>query len=277
MNTTATVVRPSESVLSAHDVTVRFGGLAACAGVSVDVRKAEFVGLVGPNGAGKSTLFSVLSGLRRPNEGRVELGGVDVTRLSPQRRARQGLARTFQQPELFMGLTVREHLVLAYRSLHTPRRLWLDMLAAGSLRRGDAAERQRVDSLIEALLLGDVQDRVADTLPLGTSRLLEAGRALATAPSVLLLDEPLSGLDANEARQLATTLRTICREEDVAMLLVEHDVATVMDLCSTIYVLDFGALISAGTPDQIRADERVRAAYLGDADIASPHHVEEES
>uniref|UniRef100_UPI00260A88C0 ABC transporter ATP-binding protein n=1 Tax=Trebonia sp. TaxID=2767075 RepID=UPI00260A88C0 len=209
-------------VLSAEGVTVRFGGLAACSSVSIEVARGEFAGLVGPNGAGKSTLFNVLSGLQRPNEGSVWLAGKDVTRISPQRRARLGLGRTFQQPELFMELTVREHLVLAYRSFHARRRLWADMFTAGSLRPVDPRERDRIDRLVDALMLTGVADQTADTLPLGTSRLVEVGRALATSPSVLLLDEPLSGLDANEAKELAATLRRIYREENVAVLLVEH-------------------------------------------------------
>jgi ABC-type branched-subunit amino acid transport system ATPase component len=259
-----------DTVLSAEGVTVRFGGLAACASVSIEVAGGEFVGLVGPNGAGKSTMFNALSGLRRPNEGTVWLTGKDVTRKSPQDRARLGLARTFQQPELFMGLTVREHLVLAYRSFHARRRLWADMFTAGSLRPVDPRERDRIDRLVDALMLTDVVDRTADTLPLGTSRLVEVGRALATGPSILLLDEPLSGLDASEAKELAGTLRHICREENVAMLLVEHDVAAVLDLCSKIYVLDFGALIAAGPPEAIRTDPKVRSAYLGDVESLEP-------
>jgi ABC-type branched-subunit amino acid transport system ATPase component len=254
-------------VLSADGITVRFSGLSACRNVSIAIARGQFVGLVGPNGAGKSTLFSVLSGFRRPNQGSVSLVGTNVTGYSPQRRARLGLARTFQQPELFAELTVREHLVLAYRSIQEPHRLWSDMFLAGSLRRGDTDEAKTVDRLIEDLQLAAVADRLAATLPLGTSRLLEVGRALAVRPSVLLLDEPLSGLDANEAAELVTTLRAICTEQAVALLLVEHDVAAVLDLCSKIYVLDFGVLIASGTPDEIRSDPGVRAAYLGDADV----------
>jgi ABC-type branched-subunit amino acid transport system ATPase component len=252
--------------LAADGVTVRFGGLVALRDVSVDVAPGTITGLVGPNGAGKSTLFGVLSGLRRPDAGAVRLAGRDVTGRTPQARARMGLARSFQQPELFPLLTVREHLVLAYRSRHARARLWQDLFFAGSLRRPPAGETARVDELLEMLSLADLAQQRAAVLPLGTSRILEVGRALATSPSVLLLDEPLSGLDAGEAERLAAALRHVVDHEGLAMLLVEHDVAMVLSLSSFIYVLDFGAVIAGGTPEEIRADARVRGAYLGDAD-----------
>jgi ABC-type branched-subunit amino acid transport system ATPase component len=252
--------------LAANGVTVRFGGLVALNDVSVDVAPGTITGLVGPNGAGKSTLFGVLSGLRRPDGGDVRLIGQDVTRRTPQARSRMGLARSFQHPELFPLLTVREHLVLAYRSRHARSRLWQDLFLAGALRPPPRDETERVDSLLELLSLTDRAHHRAAVLPLGTSRLLEVGRALATSPSVLLLDEPLSGLDSGEAERLAAVLRHVVDHEDLAMLLVEHDVAMVLRLSSFVYVLDFGTVIASGTPEVIRADARVRAAYLGDAD-----------
>ncbi|WP_375501507.1 ABC transporter ATP-binding protein [uncultured Jatrophihabitans sp.] len=247
---------------------MRFGGIVALSDVSIEVEAGAMVGLVGPNGAGKSTLFAVLSGLLRPKAGRTSLGGDDVTRLSAQRRAQRGLARTFQQPELFLGLTVREHLVLAYRSRHARSRLWSDMFTVGSLRRPDKAEAERVEGLIELLSLGPVADTVVDVLSLGTSRLVEVGRALATSPSVMLLDEPLSGLDAHEAASLAHALRRTVEQEHISALLVEHDVPTVLEHCSKVYVLDFGRMIASGDPGSIRSNPDVRAAYLGDEDVA---------
>ena len=251
-------------VLEARDITVRFGGLTALSAVGVAVPPASLVGLVGPNGAGKSTLFAVCSGLLRPDSGRVFLGGRDVTRASPQARARLGLARTFQQPEMFMGLTVRQHLSLAYRVRQDRGRLWKDMLTAASLRRADPGETRRVDHLLDLLSLAEVADTVVDVLPLGTSRLVEVGRALAGSPEVVLLDEPLSGLDANEAARLGEALRRTVHDAGISMLLVEHDVAMVLSLCSTINVLDFGRLIAVGPPDAVRQDPVVKAAYLGD-------------
>jgi ABC-type branched-subunit amino acid transport system ATPase component len=251
-------------VLEARGVTVRFGGLVALADVGISVPPATIVGLVGPNGAGKTTLFGVLSGLLRPQAGDVFVSGQRVTRSSPSKRARLGLARTFQQLELFSGLTVREHVVLGYRVRNERSRLWSDLLTAGALHRPSAAERERVDHLLELLALTRFADTQAASLSLGTSRRVEVARALATGPSVVLLDEPSSGLDAVETAQLSRALQTVVAEERVSMLLVEHDVAMVLGLSSAVSVLDFGRLIACGSPDEIRNDPKVRAAYLGD-------------
>jgi branched-chain amino acid transport system ATP-binding protein len=251
-------------VIEANNITVRFGGLVALSDVSLRVPPASIVGLVGPNGAGKTTMFNVLSGLLRPQEGEVILGGQKVTRAAPSKRARLGLARTFQQLELFMGLTVREHIVLGYRVRNERRRLWSDLITAGSLHPTAAAERERVEHLIDLLDLGRVADAPASVLPLGTARRVEVARALATGPSLVLLDEPSSGLDGHETAQLGTALRTVVDQERISMLLVEHDVAMVLGLSSAVAVLDFGVRIAYGTPDEIRNDPAVRAAYLGD-------------
>ncbi len=255
------------AVLEAHNVTVRFGGLTALADVSLAVPPKSIVGLVGPNGAGKTTLFGVLSGILSPTAGSVTLHGRDVTQASPEGRARAGLARTFQRTELFADLTVREHLVLAYRARHARPKLWADLLGR---RTGDhAAEDARVDQLLGVLGLKPVAERPARALPLGTGRLVEVGRALATDPSVILLDEPSSGLDVHETEQLAGTLRRARAEQGVALVLVEHDLDLVLGLSDVVSVLDFGILIAAGTPAEVRADPRVRAAYIGEEEAAS--------
>jgi ABC-type branched-subunit amino acid transport system ATPase component len=254
----------ADAVLEARGVTVRFGGLVALNEVSVSVPPATIVGLVGPNGAGKTTLFHVVSGLLRAQEGDVYLAGRRVTGATPAKRAHLGLARTFQQLELFMGLTVREHVVLAYRVRNQRRRLWSDLVTLGALHRTSADENARVDHLVDLLGLTSVANTSAGALPLGTSRRVEVARALATGPTVVLLDEPSSGLDAHETAQLGAALRTVVEEEKVSMLLVEHDVAMVLGLSSAVNVLDFGVKIADGTPDEIRANPAVRAAYLGD-------------
>jgi ABC-type branched-subunit amino acid transport system ATPase component len=256
------------AVLSAHGVTVRFGGLTALSEVDISIPAGALVGLVGPNGAGKTTLFGVMSGLLHPNKGHVNLLGTDVTKATCETRARLGLARTFQQPELFLDLTVREHLVLAYRVRHYRSRLWKDVFTAGCLKRPDPAETARVDSLLELLSLNEVAHQLVRVLPLGTSRLVEVGRALATAPAIVLLDEPSAGLDRHETEHLSVALRRTVMEEKVSLLLVEHDVAMVLSLTSEIYVLDFGSVIAQGPPAEIRENPEVRAAYLGDEDIA---------
>jgi branched-chain amino acid transport system ATP-binding protein len=261
--------QPDGLVIDARNVTVRFGGLVALSDVSLTVPRASIVGLVGPNGAGKTTMFNVLSGLLRPQEGEVYLGGQKVTRAAPSKRARLGLARTFQQLELFMGLTVREHVVLGYRVRNQRRRLWSDLVTAGCLHRTTADERERVDHLLDLLDLRRVADTAVSVLPLGTARRVEVARALATGPSVVLLDEPSSGLDGHETAQLGGALRTVVEQEHISLLLVEHDVAMVLGLSSEVAVLDFGVRIALGTPDEIRDDPAVRAAYLGDDEAVS--------
>jgi ABC-type branched-subunit amino acid transport system ATPase component len=268
--TAAAVSTPHEAApaLAVSHVTVRFGGLTALADVSIDVAPGTIVGLVGPNGAGKSTLFAVASGLTRPVSGRVFLAGRDVTALSPQARARLGLARTFQHPELFMGMTVRDHLVLAHRAHYERRRCWSDLLSLRALARPSAFESERVDSLLELLGLTTVADTQVSVLPLGLARLVEVGRALAVAPRVLLLDEPLSGLDVRATDRLLSAFERVVSvsENGLSLLMVEHDVASVLALARAIFVLNFGEMIAQGTPDEVRADPAVRAAYLGDED-----------
>jgi len=261
---TAVDSTPAVPRLAARGVTMRFGGLVALKDVDIEVPAASVVGLVGPNGAGKSTLFGVLSGLLRPTAGTVLMDGRDVTRSSPQARAARGLARTFQHPELFSGLTVREHVVLAYRVRHARSRIWTDLVTGRGLRRPPAEETARVDELVDALHLGPIARRPVAGLPLGMSRLVEIARALAVDPSVLLLDEPSSGLDTRETEELAATLRGVVDDHGVSLLLVEHDVDLVLGMSSTVHVLDFGATICAGPPEVVRGDPRVRAAYLGE-------------
>jgi branched-chain amino acid transport system permease protein len=250
--------------LDVQGVTVRYGGLLALSDVSIVVPRASIVGLVGPNGAGKTTLFHVVSGLLRPEQGDVSLGGRRITNQSPAARAHLGLARTFQQPELFLGLTVREHIILGYRVRHSPSRIWIDAVAAGGLRAEEPDEKRRVDQLLSLLSLETVANTQATSLPLGTSRRVEVARALATGPAVVLLDEPSSGLDVRETAHLSTALQTVVAEEKVAILLVEHDVDMVLGLSRSVTVLDFGHCIANGTPDDIRNDTKVRAAYFGD-------------
>jgi branched-chain amino acid transport system ATP-binding protein len=251
--------------LAASGVTVRFGGLVALSDVSIEVPDASIVGLVGPNGAGKSTLFSVLSGLRRPDAGQVTMHGEDVTTASPQARAARGLARTFQHPELFQGLTVRDHLVLAHRIKHAHGRILGDLFTFGGFRPSAPVEDTEVDRLVAELGLGPIAHRPAIGLPLGLARLVEIGRALAREPSILLLDEASSGLDARETEDLVAVLRRVVGEHGVSLLLVEHDVDLVLGLSDRVVVLDFGVCIATASPEQIRKDPAVRAAYLGEA------------
>jgi branched-chain amino acid transport system ATP-binding protein len=234
--------------LEVDEVTVRFGGVLALSGVSLTAQQGEVTGLIGPNGAGKSTLLGVMSGLLRPQRGKVRLDGQDIVKLSPHARARLGMARSFQRLELWGSMTVRENIVTAAEfATH-----W----------RHDVHPASVAGDLIERLSLQPVADTLASALPSGVARVTEVARALATSPRMLLLDEPSAGLDDDESRDLTDTLMAVAAE-GTAVLLVEHHVEMVMRACSHIWVLDFGALIADGTAQEIRASEAVQAAYLG--------------
>jgi branched-chain amino acid transport system ATP-binding protein len=232
------------SRLEVRDVRVRFGGRLALDDVSMTAEPGTVTGLIGPNGAGKTTLFNVVGGLQVPERGRVLLGDDDLTTLAPFKRARRGLARTFQRLELFGLLDVRTNIALA----------------------ADVAGRADPEGIAGALLdrlgLADLAGVRADRLPTGHARRVELARALATGPRVLLLDEPASGQDEAETRAFGALLREIAAE-GVAVVLVEHDVSLVMEVCATIHVLDLGRVIARGTPDEVRADAAVLSAYLG--------------
>lgn len=257
--------------IEAKGITQRFGGLVALNNVDLVVQPGTITGLVGPNGAGKSTLFGVLSGLLQPTQGQVFMDGVDVTSASPQKRAHLGLARTFQHPELFASLSVREHVVLGYRMRHSKSRIVTDLFnGRGLFGKPDKAETERVDELLEEVNLTSIQHSSVLGLPLGTSRLVEVARALATDPKVMLMDEPSSGLDVSETEDLANTMRKVVAEHGVSLLFVEHDVPLVLGLCDFVHVIDFGAKIAEGTPEEIRNNAAVRAAYLGEESPALP-------
>jgi branched-chain amino acid transport system ATP-binding protein len=232
--------------LEASGVTVTFGGRRALDDAALVAEAGKITGLIGPNGAGKSTLFDVICGLRKPVTGTVRLDGKDVTKAGPANRARHGMARTFQRLELFGRLTVRENLMVA---------------AEFSPERKHAASM--TGKILDRLGLSEYAETPSDSLPTGTARLVEVGRALAARPRYLLLDEPAAGLDADETQRFAGLLRSLADSEGVAILLVEHDMSLVMGSCDQVYVLDLGKMIVSGTPEHVRRDERVLAAYLG--------------
>jgi branched-chain amino acid transport system ATP-binding protein len=236
------------NLLEAEEISVRFGGIHALDSVSMHVADAAMVGLIGPNGAGKSTLLGVLSGLLRPNRGRVYFRGEEITTAAPHRRAALGMSRTFQRLELWGSMTVLENIATAAEFATR----WQPGLRPSAV----SAE------IVELLGLGDVAATLASTLPSGLGRVVELARALASKPRLLLLDEPSAGLDHTESEDLARKLVGIA-SAGTSILLVEHHVDMVLGSCSDVWVLDFGRFIAHGPPSLIRADPAVQAAYLG--------------
>ena len=253
------------ALLEAVDVTMTFSGLRALDGVSLGVDAGERVGLIGPNGAGKTTLFNCLTGLQRPDAGRVMLDGVNVNRWPAHRRARAGMGRTFQRAALFSDTTVREHLLIPERVRNGSGSLWRDVLGLG---RPTPEEMVACDQVLESLGISKLSDKPVEALTLGQSRLVEVGRALMTGPKVLLLDEPSSGLDQHETAALAETVRTVQDSRGYGVLLVEHDVAFVAEFTTRAYVLDSGTIIAKGSTADVLADLAVRRAYLGSVAVS---------
>jgi ABC-type branched-subunit amino acid transport system ATPase component/branched-subunit amino acid ABC-type transport system permease component len=246
--------------LEVQELVVRFGGVVAVSGVSLKAPMGRITGLLGPNGAGKTTLFNACSGLNRPTAGRVAIHGMDLSHDSPARRARRGLGRTFQRPDLFNSLTVRQNVAIGREA---------SMAGANPLAQTFSSRRANrliADTTNLALALTGT-DRIAETqvglLTIGQRRLVELARALAGPFDMLLLDEPSSGLDAHETDQFGQVVKTVVEQRGCGILLVEHDMSLVRQVCDHIYVIDFGELIFDGTPEEMHASAVVRAAYLG--------------
>jgi ABC-type branched-subunit amino acid transport system ATPase component/branched-subunit amino acid ABC-type transport system permease component len=251
---------PPPMTLEVDGLTVGFGGLIAVDGLSLSAAPGRITGLIGPNGAGKTTVFNACSGLVTPRSGKVRLNGRNVTRLAAAARARTGLGRTFQQMELFDSLSVLDNVLVGFEASKAGGGVYSQVVARrGERRQGLALAR----SLLELCGLAGLEDAQAGALSTGQRRLVELARCLAGPFSVLLLDEPSSGLDHRETETFGQILKRVVAERGVGILLVEHDMALVMDVCDEIYVMDFGTRIFAGTPDEVRRSDVVRAAYLG--------------
>ena len=268
-------------VLTIEGVAVRFGGVAALSDANLTVKAGTVTGLIGPNGAGKTTLFNVISGLQTPDRGSVHLYDTDITKMKPHRRARLGLARTFQRLELFGTLSAGENVQVGLESSvkwwqwrHMKRAFpWVksgvpvvDGVPVGEPTGPGSIAVVTSDRLLDGVGLGGLGAEQASAMPTGLARMVELARALAMAPKVLLLDEPGSGLDDAESQALGELLCTLA-QGGMGVLLVEHDMELVMRICDYIYVLDFGDIISSGTPDEIRKDPVVQAAYLGTVEV----------
>ncbi|EHM10284.1 ABC-type branched-chain amino acid transport system, ATPase component [Thermanaerovibrio velox DSM 12556] len=253
----------AEHILKTEGVVMRFGGLTAVNGFEIAVPEGSIVSLIGPNGAGKTTCFNIITGFYRPTEGRVLFKGDDITGLAPHLVCRIGIARTFQNIRLFSGGTVLENVMVGFR-VRQRSPWWAAPFALPGFLREEREIRERGMELLDAVGLKKLACENATSLPYGAQRRLEIARALATGPSFLLLDEPAAGMNPQESTELMDFIRNIRDRFNLTILLIEHDMKVVMGISEYIWVLDYGTIIAQGVPSEIRSNQRVIEAYLGE-------------
>jgi branched-chain amino acid transport system ATP-binding protein len=249
------------TLLRTDGLTVTFGGVHALSGVDLEIEGGGIVGLIGPNGAGKTTFIDAVTGFVQPSSGHIEFSGHDITRAAPHERARHGLLRTFQSLELFEDLTVEQNLSAAAERIP-----WWQFFVDAVWPRRSSEAADAVARALELLDLTDDRHSLPGDLSHGRRRLVGMARSLAADPRLLLLDEPAAGLDTTESRKLGELLRVIA-DDDTTILLVDHDMGLVLDVCDSVYVLDFGQIIAHGTPNEVRHDPAVVGAYLGASEL----------
>jgi branched-chain amino acid transport system ATP-binding protein len=257
------VSRPSAGpLLEVDNVSVRFGALLALSGVSLSIQPGEILAIIGPNGAGKTTLLNVISGFYHPYEGRIRFERRDRTRLSPPDVAELGVARTFQNVALFKGMTVLDNLMTG-RLLKMGGHFLLDAVWWGPAKRQELANRAFVERVIDFLEIQAIRKSLAGKLPYGLQKRVELGRALAAEPKLLLLDEPMAGMNVEEKEDMSRFILDVNSEFGTTIALIEHDMGVVMDISDRVVVLDYGRKIADGPPEQVRKDAAVLDAYLG--------------
>ena len=264
-------------MLDLSGITVRFGGITALDRVTLDARRREVLGIIGPNGAGKTTLFDVISGVRRPNDGRVVLDGRDVSRSSTTQRARQGLRRTFQRVQAFGWLSVEDNVLAALEWRGGGGGFLADLALFPTRRSRERARRARVAEVLETCGLIAVRNELAGSLPIGVARMVELARAIVDEPKLLLLDEPASGLDEVETVRLGEQIQVVRATTGCSVLLVEHNATFVMEQCDRVVVLNLGSVLATGQPDEIQKSTAVRDAYLGDVSLSTGDRVSTQS
>ena len=252
----------SHALLQVQDLTVRFGALVALHEVSLDVSRGDVVAIIGPNGAGKTTLLNVISGFYRPTRGRLLFEGKDRTHLRPPDVAALGIARTFQNVALFRGMSVLDN-IMTGRNLKMRGNFLLEALYWGPAMRQEVAHREAVERVIDFLEIQAIRKTPAGRLPYGLQKRVELGRALAAEPTLLLLDEPMAGMNVEEKEDMCRFILDVNTEFGTTIVLIEHDMGVVMDISDRVTVLDYGRKIAEGPPEQVRKDPLVLDAYLG--------------
>jgi branched-chain amino acid transport system ATP-binding protein len=251
--------------LQVENISLRFGGTQALTKVDFDVNQGEILAIIGPNGAGKTSMLNCLNGFYRPNEGFIRFEQQNLTKLPPHHIARLGVARTFQNIALYTGLSTLDNLMAA-RNIHMQANFLHCLLYWGPAHREDIQHRIKVEEIIDFLEIEHIRKSIVGSLPYGLRKRVELGRALALEPRLLLLDEPMTGMNQEEKEDMARFILDIHEREGTTILLIEHDMGLVMDIADRAVVLDFGAKIAEGSPEEIRADPAVINAYLGEAD-----------
>jgi len=262
-------IRKSETILKLEDVHMNFGKVAALAGVTLEIKKGEIHSIIGPNGAGKTVMMNCINGLYRPQKGSIYYKGRKINDLKPHHRAKLGISRTFQKIELFGGMTVLDNIRLG-RHVHLKSGIWSGSIYAGKTKREELEARKFIEEeIIDLLEIESIRDKVVHMLPYGLQKRVELGRALALNPELLLLDEPLAGLNLEEVEDMARFILDLNEEErwKITCILVEHDMGVVMDISHRVFVLNFGNQIVDGPPEEVQKNPEVIKAYLGEEDL----------
>ena len=249
-------------LLKVEDISLSFGGVQALSDVTFEVREREVLGIIGPNGAGKSSMLNVINGFYHPDKGRITYKGTTRTKMRPHEAARQGIARTFQNIALFKGMSTLDNIMTGRNTMMHRNFLW-QALYLGPARTEELEHRGAVERIIDFLEIEAIRKTPVGRLPYGLQKRVELGRALAAEPDLLLLDEPMAGMNVEEKEDMCRFILDVNDEFGTTIALIEHDMAVVMDICDRVVVLDYGRKIADGSPDAVRADQDVVDAYLG--------------